>query len=90
MKSNPMQPVVMVDGIARFKGNPIVRHLLDVGKLSLNDIALMPFTSDDRAQFAQLIGYSVSGFGELSYVPYELKDKADALAALAILREGAK
>ena len=28
----------------------------------------MHFTAEDREQFAQLIGYSMSDFGELSYV----------------------
>jgi len=29
------------------------------------------FSQEDREQFAQLIGYSLSGFGELSYVSDE-------------------
>ena len=28
----------------------------------------MPFTREDRQQFAQLIGYSESGYHDLSYV----------------------
>jgi hypothetical protein len=34
-------------------------------------------TKEDMAQFAQLIGYSVSGWGDLSYVPKKLVKKAD-------------
>ncbi len=49
---HPVQPVVMKDGVARFKSNAIVRALLDTGKLDMNDI----------------VGYSLSGFGDLSYV----------------------
>ncbi len=34
----------------------------------MNDLAMLNFSNEDRIQFAQLIGYSHSGFGELSYV----------------------
>ena len=40
----------------------------------------MPFSDEDREQFAQLIGYSVSGFGELSYASAEMVEKADEIA----------
>lgn len=33
----------------------------------MNMLALMPFTDEERSQLAQLIGYSVSGYGDLSY-----------------------
>lgn len=58
------QPVV--DG--RFKKNEIVDFLLLHGGHSMNSLATMEFSDADRAQFAQLIGYSVSGWGTLSYV----------------------
>ena len=65
----PMQPLVRdPDGEIRFRINRIVRVLLDTGPLDLNSLALMPFGDDERSQFAQLIGYSVSRFGELGYV----------------------
>jgi hypothetical protein len=32
---------------------------------------MIPFSNGDREQFAQLIGYSVGGFGDLSYVSDE-------------------
>lgn len=81
---HPMQPVVLDErGVPRFKQNAIVRFLLDVcterGVASMNTLALMPFSREDREQFAQLIGYSVSGAGDLSYVSeevYELAAKA--------------
>ena len=65
----PMQPLQQdAAGIARFRANPIVRYLLDAGPFNLNDIALLPnIPQEDRAQFAQLIGYSVSGYGDLDY-----------------------
>lgn len=75
MPRNPLQPLVVTDdGVIRFKGNAIVRALLDFASekgMSLNEIACMNFTQDDQEQFAQLIGYSLLGFHELSYVSDE-------------------
>ena len=80
--SQPMQPIVKdKHGTARFQQNAIVRFLLDAGPYDMNQLGLMPFTDDDFAQFAQLIGYSVSGYGELSYVSEESVAQADELAA---------
>lgn len=77
--NHPMQPVVLApDGVVRFKANAIVRHLLDRGGSDLNKLAELPFDVDDRVQFAQLIGYSVSGFGDLDYVPRSVVRRADA------------
>ena len=62
---NPIQPIV--DG--RFKKNAIVSHLLDWATergMGMNELACIDFTKDDRQQFAQLIGYSLSGYGELT------------------------
>lgn len=66
---HPIQPL-MTDhkGVVRFKANAIVRFLLDRGPFNMNDIAVEDFDSEDREQFAQLIGYSHSGAGDLSYV----------------------
>lgn len=52
----------------RFRANTIVQYLLDHGGIDLNIIGNLPFPREDRIQFAQLIGYSVVGFGELNYV----------------------
>jgi hypothetical protein len=69
MKRHPIQPIVKDEhGVARFKANAIVRHLLDAGPFDMNTLAGMEFSREDREQFAQLIGYSLDGFGELSYV----------------------
>lgn len=77
---HPIQPLVFdPNGILRFKENAIVRTLLETSPLNLNTIASMPFSDEDREQLAQLIGYSLSGFGELSYV----KDATYALAEAA-------
>ncbi len=77
---NPIQPLANdADGVLRFKANKIVQHLLDSHPTcGLNELARMNFSDDDRQQFAQLIGYSLSGYGSLqSYVD----DEAYATAA---------
>jgi hypothetical protein len=77
MKPQPIQPLVKDQhGVDRFQGNTIVRYLLDNGGLDLNDLARIPFSNEDRQQFAQLIGYSLSGYGELSYVDDAAYDRA--------------
>lgn len=74
---HPVQPLDLDEhGTLRFKANAIIRFLLDTGPFDMNKIALMPFSQEDREQFAQLIGYSLSGFGELSYVSDETYDRA--------------
>lgn len=83
--THPMQPLVIDDqGVIRFKKNKIVRALLDTGKLNMNDIAVLDFPLEDRIQFVQLIGYSVSGAGDLSYMPEDLIAKADEQAELIL------
>jgi hypothetical protein len=79
--SHPIQPLIKDEyGVIRFKPNAIVRYLLDAGPFDMNHLALAPFRQEDREQFAQLIGYSVSGFGSLSYVSEETVERADILA----------
>ena len=74
---HPVQPLVVNgDGVTRFKPNAIVCFLLDAGPYDMNKLALMPWSDEDRQQFAQLIGYSLSGYGELSYVSDEAYDRA--------------
>ncbi|MFT3989964.1 MAG: hypothetical protein QM680_01005 [Luteolibacter sp.] len=81
MKSHPIQPLETdEDGILRFKKNAIVSHLLDCGGIDLNALARMDFPREDREQFAQLIGYSLSGFGDLSYVSDETYETASRMA----------
>lgn len=68
MIKQPIQPLYTDSfGRLRFHPNPIVEHLLSVAPIDLNDLARMPFEDNDREQFAQLIGYSLSGFEELWY-----------------------
>ena len=77
---HPVQPLLTDPrGILRFKSNAIVVKMLDVCTkhgYDLNRIAREEFANEDRAQLAQLIGYSLSGFGDLSYVSDELYDIA--------------
>jgi hypothetical protein len=80
---HPMQPVEYVDRVIRFKKNKVVRYLLDAGGIDLNAIVgafkREGFSVEDMEQFYQLIGYSVSGFGDLSIVRPETVAAADAL-----------
>lgn len=72
----PIQPIV--DG--RFKPNAIVRRLLEEGPFDMNDIAMWDVSVEDEEQFAMLIGYSLSGFGTLSYVRDETYNAAEQVA----------
>ncbi len=66
---HPIQPIEKDSaGVLRFKSNAIVVHLLENGGIDLNRVATLNVTKEDRQQFAQLIGYSLSGYGSLSYV----------------------
>lgn len=77
----PMQPVMKDhNGVARFRENAIVRYLLDHGGIDMNRLAVRDFAQEDREQFAQLIGYSISGYHELSYVSDESAARASKLA----------
>jgi hypothetical protein len=82
---HPMQPFVKTDqGTVRFKRNAIVRYLLDHGGIDLNQIAEESFSQNDLEQFAQLIGYSLCGYHELSYV----SDKSALAATRAAQAQG--
>lgn len=80
--SHPMQPVEWVNKVIRFKENKIIDHLFRTGKIDLNELAGIPFPPEDRMQLAQLLGYSVSGYGDLSYVTPENLAEADAKAEI--------
>lgn len=78
---HPVQPVYLDEhGVARYRPNAIVRYLIDQDPMLMNHLARMGFSAEDRAQFAQLIGYSVSGAADLSYFPAEISDAAQAQA----------
>lgn len=70
---HPVQPLELdAHGVLRFKRNAIVCHLLDHGGIDMNTIARLEFSQEDREQFAQLIGYSHSGSGDLGYISDEV------------------
>jgi len=50
------------------------------GKLDLDKIMRKRFSQEDREQFVQLMGYSIAGYHELSYVSDESAARASALA----------
>ena len=50
------------------------------GKLDLSKLSMLDFPQEDREQFAQLMGYSIEGYHELSYVSDESASQASALA----------
>lgn len=76
----PIQQLIDVDGVLRFRENKIVRFLLDNGPFDLNVLAREDFSCQDREQFAMLIGYSFAGFGDLGYVSDETYEAARLLA----------
>jgi len=82
--TTPMQPIVWSgDGVIRFKENRIVNAILERSSRAgydLNAIARDEYTPEDRMQLAQLTGYSISGYGTLSYASPESAEKADAIA----------
>lgn len=70
--THPQQPTYTDEnGVKRFVPNGIIVWLFESGKLSLNEIATMPFSREDCQQLAQQLGYSVSGYEDLSYVEDE-------------------
>lgn len=75
---HPMQPIDVDErGVARFRSNKIVEWLFDSGRLDLNAISTMSFDDADRMQIAQLLGYSVAGFGDLPYADPAIVAAAD-------------
>jgi hypothetical protein len=69
-KAQPLQPIETDEtGVLRFRPNSIIRWAVDTGRMNLNEIACLPsIPNADRCQLAQLIGYSLGGFNDLSYV----------------------
>lgn len=98
--THPMQPIADDGkGVVRFKANAIVRWMLDMGEearqFDLNSIARNPdFTDEDHRQLAQLLGYSVSGYGDLPYAEgHSSVQAADEAAAqwsrtMGVVRRG--
>ena len=82
---HPMQPIEFNNGSLRFKENLIVSLLLANSDLDLNSLSIMDqegkFNRGDYTQLMQLLGYSVSGYGDLSSSPKKIVRKADKIAA---------
>lgn len=75
---HPIQPLAPDEhGTIRFKENKIVDFLAK--QFGLNELAALGFPREDWEQLAQLIGYSLSGFGDLSYVRDSTWETADAM-----------
>lgn len=82
-KKQPIQPLALDEhGVLRFKENALVNYILDNGGIDMNDLACQNFPQEDKEQFAQLIGYSLSGFGDLSYVSDDTYETADNMYRL--------
>ena len=86
---NPLQPIERDEhGTIRFKKNQIVSDLSDAGSLRGFDMNYIvgrnKYSQTDLEQFAQLIGYSISGFHELPYVSDETALEASAVAKIAV------
>ena len=71
MTKHPIQPLeVDPSGILRFKRNAIVEDLLEHSRshgFGLNEIVRRRYSTEDMSQLVQLIGYSLSGYGRLSF-----------------------
>lgn len=86
---HPRQPLVIVNGIVRFKGNAIVMRLFHENKIDLNEISRWDVSEEDIEQFWQLLGYSTAGYGELSIIRPEVIASVDAEAE-ALLQKSKK
>jgi len=81
VRRRPLQPLyVDKHGTVRFRENAIVEYLIERGPFDMNHLAMQEFSQEDREQFAQLIGYSLGGFEELSYVSDEMAEAAQRAA----------
>lgn len=83
MTKYPVQPKVIDEyGVLRFEKNPIVEYLLNSSGIDMNKIAIWCHENNIdikyEQQFAQLIGYSVSRYGTLSYVTDENWEEVNA------------
>ena len=78
-----MQPIAPDShGVARFRENDVIRWLVDVKGVNLNEVSRVAQTEEfdryDVAQFWQMLGYSVSGYGDISFIPKSVVEKADS------------
>jgi hypothetical protein len=92
--THAMQPIYLDPrGVIRFKANAIIRKFFcrddeQMSRMiSLNDIHVEDFPIEDVEQFWQLLGYSVSGYGDLSFVRKKTVALADRKAE-ALMKRG--
>ena len=99
----PMQPVYLdkepgCASLARFRSNEVIEWMLEEGRdgrhFDLNRIGAR-FAAErhsrDRMQLVQLIGYSISGYSELSFVSNESAARANEAAhELGVERPGCR
>lgn len=64
--------------------DPVTKRPMHQGRLDLSKLAELDFPQEDREQFSQLMGYSISGYHELSDVSDESAAQASALADAAV------
>lgn len=83
-----MQPIVVTDdGVVRFHENRIVRWMLDELRRHGRDLNYIATAfdrdehKDDYQHLMQLIGYSVSGYGDLSRRDHAVAEAADRIAS---------
>jgi hypothetical protein len=90
--THPMQPIELDShGVYRFRENEIVSYLIRNSNLGLNELVILhhqrPFHVKDWEQLLQLIGYSVSGYGDYlqnDLVTQDSVDEADAIVSQMI------
>lgn len=77
-----MQPTyVDSHGVLRFRQNDLVKYLVEWARTrgcTLNDLGRIAARPEDRDQFTQLIGYSVSGAPFISKRAMRKRDKIQA------------
>lgn len=77
LAKHPLQPFVLSDhNVIRFKENKLVTKLLD--NYNLNKLVIEGgYSKEDYEQLMQLIGYSFSGYSELSQISNETWERAN-------------
>lgn len=71
-------------------GNAVVRWIArseNVGRVDMNEVAEQGFPQEDQELFAMVIGYSVSGAGDLPYFSDAMWERADAEARRVLEEE---
>lgn len=67
----PFETIIDNDGVQRFKVNKLFDRLYKSGRIDLNQLAIDYqrglFTQEEYLHFYLGLGYSVSGFSELSF-----------------------